>query len=132
MVTNEPIKWHVGDWCFYDFKLVVIEEMNGDSVKGVCDGFFNFGGVKNDMIYPLTMKNKVISDAVSCFYTELTEINRNLNFPLLHNYFVQKWHEVMRDVKKSNDVYDELRKFIKDVKELIINAEINGMKIIRD
>jgi hypothetical protein len=107
------VKFEKGDWCFCEFKLQQILEVDGDKVREVSDGSFRLSSSDlSDRCYPLDLKVKRISDSVSYYRDKLHEIKSlNLNYPDLNRELIGRWCEmcnVRNDDKMLQKKYDEL------------------------
>jgi len=127
----------VGDFVFCEFKLQEINEMSLGMVTSVHDGWFETGSNNlSDMCFPLTIRNKVISDSFSGFSNKIHEINNNgLNYPDIHRYFVSRWMECCNGASddKIKAIYSEIENFIKDIKEKVsTDVSINGIRVFRN
>jgi hypothetical protein len=73
--------FNVGDWGFYEYKLVQIEEMNEGRITSVRDGYFEMGGCDMEVL-PLTLHNKVWSEEFAALRHKLHEKGSSgLNYP---------------------------------------------------
>lgn len=108
-------KLKVGDWCFYEFKLVQIEEIDGDCIT-VNDGFFRttMFSIRNNLI-PLTLHTKVVSDSVDYHYKRMHQIHINSEN---HELFVRYWFEMCL---KLNTNYEKCYEFLKKFENYSIN-----------
>ena len=109
-----------GEWCFFEFKLCQVMEIENDSIKEVSDGFFRTSGSDlSDRCFPLDMKIKQISDNVNYWREKFHELkNNSLNHPDLNRELVKRWIELCEN--KNNDeklkkLYEELNNFSNSV-----------------
>lgn len=124
----EKIEWKVDDWCFCEYKLQQIMEVdeNGD-VRDVSDGNFRHSGYLTDRCYPVDMKVKRISEHVSYWRDKFHKLNHNsLNMPDINRALVDKWCE-MCDNREDLEKWKELGANLDDFCEKIV-AKVNGVK----
>jgi hypothetical protein len=127
----------VGEFIFCEFKLQEINEMEGERVTSVHDGWFEMGSRDlSDRCFPLTIRNKVISETFQGFSDKIHAINNaGLNYPDIARYFVLKWVECCNGASddKIKLIYDEVQNFINTVKEKSNHEVIvNGVSVFRN
>lgn len=116
--------FQVGDWCFCEYKLQQIMEMEGDQVTSVSDGRFRHSGSSlNDRCFPLDLRVKNISDTVAAYMDDLhRERSVNLNYPDLNRELIRRWAalcQVKDDDEALRAGYDSLSAFMRSVRESI-------------
>lgn len=118
-LTQEATQFQVGQWVFFEFKLSLIDEMDGDRVTSVQDGCFHTGSWNMaDRCVPLSLRVKRISDEFAYHSAELHRKGHSgLNYPDIHNWLVNAWVEACArpaDANLSAD-FERVRKFAADV-----------------
>jgi len=137
------MNWKVGDWCLFEFTLHTIKEMEGNKITSVSDGNFQTGGCDlSDRVFPLTIRNKRISDTFEYYSGKFHEIHHvTLNFPDIHNYLVEKWCKAMNSkeddtvadgeiasiINRVGRFYDE---FIEKIR-CLETMEVDGVRLFR-
>jgi hypothetical protein len=133
---KEP-KFKIGDWCFYEFKLVQIEDTEENRITAVSDGYVTRRSYDlSDRCYPMEMKVKLISDDVY-YWSKQFQLVKNLNHPDIHRKLVEIWVDMCEnknDDAKLKVLYERLNAFsetiMKKVKDLSLE-EVEGVKIFR-
>jgi hypothetical protein len=102
-IPGEPQGFKVGDWCFCEFTLQQIKEMEDDDITRVSDGTCSHSGNSlNHECFPLTMDNKNIS---GCFETYMQKIRdlplRHINMPDIYSQMVILWSSACRYMEES-------------------------------
>ncbi len=112
------MQWKKGDWCFCDFKLQQIEEMEKDKVTSVTDGYIIRGGYSiNDSCFPLTMLNKIISGEYKLFSKKIHALNMNsLNYPDIASWLESHWVETCKMCEAVDDNNKLIEKRFKELK----------------
>lgn len=134
----KTITWKKGDWCFCEFVLQQIKEMNGEDITSVTDGFFNLGSSSlNDRCFPVELDIKVKSDNVKYWNDEFHKLkNNSLNYPDLNRELISRWVAlcIETDEKKLQKLYDSLSKFGSDVLRSVYrlnNESVDGVRLFR-
>ena len=138
---QQDIKWKVGDWCFFEYELVQIKEVEKDGrVTCLSDGYFKTGSFDaRDRIFPLDLQGEIISEYFESKYKTLKRLqgSQALNFPGIHKWFVQEW---VRQMSKRNlDNFDNswpnnLLDFVRKIEEKFNNIsclKVENIKIIK-
>jgi len=126
-----------GDWCFCEFKLQQIKEMEKNCITSVTDGNFSHGSSDlSDRCYPLEMKYKQISENVDYWKKKIQELNNNsLNYPDIHRAFIEKWCEMCDnadDHDKLRILYDKLAEFSRTIISKVQDSRteiVDGVRI---
>ncbi len=124
----------VGDWVYEDFTLNQIKRMEGIRVTEITDGSFSRSG--SDLgCYPLTIRNKVISEAFQHYYKKLDDV-RSLNFPDIRRHFDDLWEQAVEDKSDENvkEIYNKISLFVNNILELAAQrkqTKIQGVDIFR-
>lgn len=136
MSTN----FKVGDWIFCEYKLHVIEEMEGETIKAVADGYIIHSSYSlNDRCFPLNKEIKRISEHFEQAYTKIHELSiRGLNFPDIHRWLVKKWCEACNN-KDDNTIVtacmNELNDFTDNTIErckILKEERVGDIKLMRE
>lgn len=133
------IQWKVNDWCFSNFELCQIREMNGNVITEVSDGAISRSGRNlNDCCFPLDMKIKRISDSVYYWYRKLHDIQGvNLNYPDIVRHLEGKWIVMCENIdneKLVKELYESLSEFCRSViakAQSMRYESVEGISIIR-
>jgi hypothetical protein len=85
--------------------------------------------------YPLTIRNKAISETFKFTYDKLNDI-RGLNFPDIRHHFDDLWEQAVEDTNDSNvkEIYNKLDVFVNNILELAAQrkqTKIQGIEIFR-
>lgn len=138
-MSDEKQIWKVGDWCFYEFQLSVIEAVDPErGVTSVSTTYVSCGG-HDIFCMPLSKDAKRWSDHVKYVKDEVRQAagSMNLNWPDLHRAFVQMWidgaeHFANRDAMQAK--YDKVTTFGNEIRESIKSArhaEVGGVRLMR-
>jgi len=127
------------DWCFSNFELCQIVEMEDGHISSVTTGSIRKSGwYLDDSCFPLDIRIKNISDTVHYYYKKLHELNRvNLNYPDIVRWLEAKWADLCRhkdDDKFIQKGYDEIQKFYRDIETSVSSiqeVQVNGISLIR-
>lgn len=132
-------KFQKGDWCFCEFRLQQIMNVDGNRITEVSDGIMiMLSNDLSDRCFPLDLSIKICSDNVAYWSKRFHELNNNsLNYPDLKRELINRWIvmcENKDDKDKLQELYDSLSKFgnavIKRVNELK-HEEIDGVALFR-
>jgi hypothetical protein len=126
-----------GDWCFCEFKLQQIKQMEGNCITSVSDGNFSHSSSDlSDRCYPLEMKYKLISDNVTYWYKKLFDLrNNSLNYPDINRKLISSWCDMCDNPdnhEKLSVQYVKLADFCKAIISRIDtsrNEYVDGVKI---
>lgn len=137
-MNNAP-KFNVGDWIFCNLALHRIEEMRGDDITTITDGFFSKGSSSwNDEAFHLDIRIKVISANFEGQKDKLhREGNRQLNFPDIHRWLVKKWVAACRvkdDTETVNAAISELDEWTHNILnrcQELNREEVGGIRLFR-
>jgi hypothetical protein len=132
-------KFKVNEWCFCEFKLQQITDMEGDRVTSVSDGMSILcSSDLSDRCFPLDLKIKRITDAVAESYDLLHLKSKvNLNYPDLKRAFVSRWVEgckVKDDEKYFSAWLASFRGFNNAIWDKINQTkdfEVEGVRLLR-
>lgn len=110
----------VGDWCFCEYKLSQIMEMDEGRITEVSDSMFRHSGHDlSDRCFPLSLMNCNIS---MCFQDMSDKIHskgsNSLNYPDIHRHLVELWVNACTnaDVKeKAQKLIEDGNKFIQEI-----------------
>jgi len=122
-------KWKKDDWCYYQFELYQILEVDNDgNVTVVTNGSGETSG--NLACFPLTIANKYSAELTKkCYNSIRDEANRmNLNYPEIINWFNEEWEKTC--LSSNKDEYNQILNYIKETSEEIIN-EITNIQLIK-
>lgn len=131
------MEYKKGDWCFHDYELVQILEVDGGRITEVSDGSFRKCGNSLD-VQPLSLRNNRLCDYWTYYERELrkAEGRTNLNWPDIHRYFVDTWNQAC--LTETNEglvaIQDTLKKFVDTAIAEILGAkqkEIDGVGLFR-
>lgn len=115
----KKIKFKKGDWCFCEFRLQQITNIEEDRITEVSDFMCRMYGYDiSDRCFPLDLVIKGCSDKVYYLWEEFLELKNGLNYPYLHRELVRRWVEMCKnkdDKKKLKELYDDLDKFGKNI-----------------
>jgi len=135
------MSWKTGDWCFFEWKLGQIKETKNNGVTEFSDGMFSTSGHGlHDRMFPLTMRNKIISDTFESYSSDIhAKGARNLNFPDIHRKLVDLWVEAMESKETKEEVelrkvYDKTRKFFDGIMsecQELKYKEVEGIPLFR-
>jgi hypothetical protein len=118
--------WKVGDWCFCEFKLKQVREIEDDGrVSEVSDGWCSHGSWDiRDRMIPLSLESKRISDSVAGVENRIREEERGsgLNWPDIHRKLVDLWVDAWRMYESGHS--DPLRE--------VLNFQQETIEAIRD
>ena len=128
-----------GDWCFCEFKLQQIMEMNGQKVTEVSDGMFRHSSSDlSDRCFPIDMTIKILSDNASYWMDRFHSLEVNgLNYPDLSRAIIGRWVELCLnkdDKEKIKELSTELSSFGNCVIEAVKNSSstiIDGVSLFR-
>jgi hypothetical protein len=126
--------WKLNDFCFWEYELVQITEIKDGRIREVTTGYISAGSSDfSDRILPITIKTKIISEAFKEYSNRLHSMNCGLNYPDIHRYLVNKWYEacLLNNNEAIKIIYDEINKFILDLKEITYSKTVNGIKVFR-
>lgn len=134
-------EYKVGDWVFYEFRLVQIKEIEEGKVTQISDGFFStFGLDLGHNIVPLTLKNKCVSDRTRVVYENLYESAgsskwKYLNWPEIHPKFVSLWLDLCNNLITKDEIsYDciyDLKDKILAAIDLVNKIRAEGIRLFR-
>lgn len=133
---TEP-KFKKGDWVFCEFALQQIKETKGDRITSVTDGFFELSGQDiSDRCFPLTVKNKRVSDEVEKWSKRFHALNGpGLNYPDLKRELIRRWVEMCEaDEKDLQKLYASIGEFGRKIEQRVQELkyeEIEGVNIFR-
>lgn len=110
------LKFKQNDWCFFEFQLNQVKETEENRITSVTDGVINHHGRDlSDRCYPLDLKIKRASDAVSYWRDKFHSLNYNgLNHPDLNRALISLWVDMcesIEDVPMLKRLYDKLNDF---------------------
>lgn len=95
--TRAKAKWKVGDWCYWDFQLSEVLQVDKEGrVSNLSNGYISGGAYDNrPSMVPVTLQNKVIAEAVEHAKEEVREAESGvgLNWPDIAREFEQLWLE---------------------------------------
>ena len=137
---NTKTNWKVGDWCFYQFDLKQISEVEGGVVTSVRDKYFSTSANNlNNDIFPISFNIEDISRQYKDVYDRIyTAGNRmNLNFPDIVRWLSSEWTDCARKCDDNDYISIKLAildKFSDGVIERINSfkkSEVNGIKLFR-
>ena len=88
-----------GEWVYYEVgRLCQVQDhvnsIDGRVYKDLVTGYIRIGASKNTIVYPLTIHNKVVAEAVYRFYTLMHE-KRLINGSKWVNWLSDKYDELM-------------------------------------
>lgn len=126
------MEWKQGDWCLCEHKLQQIKEVADDGrVTGVSDGQFRMGSWDlRDRCFPLTLRNKNISDSFQYYHDKLHKETHhlNLNFPEFHRYTVDQWQKAINET--DDDKCQQIIRSFGDWIDAVINTTTNSLEAI--
>jgi len=118
-------EWKVGDWCFCEYELKVVKEVEKDGrVSSVSTGYFMTGSHDmRDRMYPLTMSGRTISDSYQLSNKKLHDLKgtNSLNFPDIRRWYTNAWVRAM-DLIGDNDAVSAEIKLMHEFEQEIIKA----------
>lgn len=131
-------KWKVGDWCFCQFKLMQIVEMEGDVVTSVTDGSFRLSSSSlNNVCFELNLRNKNISDTVAYYSDKVHQLKHNaLNHPDINRELIKRWVEMCltNGERELKEMYESIGRFYQQIHSYVDTERyktIEGVSIIR-
>jgi hypothetical protein len=139
---NNIMAYKVGDWVVCEFKIQQIKKISEDGrITEVCDGYFYHSGWSlNNHIFPLTARNKIISEEFDGIYSKIHELDNkyriNINFPVIIDYLITEWVKVMANADDDESIrrgYDKIQKMLETLEtkmEEISDYAIDGCKMI--
>ena len=127
----KPVKWKVGDKCFFEFKIGMVKEVGqGGRVTGLTDGCgCLFGADLRHLMQSVRPAVRALSAEFDGYYHRISNRNSGLNIPDIHPWLVQLWMEAC-DGKNIEDIRGRVERLI----ELIENSTTltyEGIKIYR-
>ena len=127
-------KFNKGDWCFCEFKLQQVQEIEDDRITRVSDGHFTMSGRDlSDVCYPLNMRIKLISDTVAYWSAEFHNLKYyKLNHPDLNRELIKRWIE-MCECTQNNDLetlYENLNNFVLKVIDKVKKSDFSEVECI--
>lgn len=131
--------WNVNDWCFFEFKLCQIKEVNNGNPTMVTDGSFQTsGGSFSERCFALGIPIKNASDSVAYWSDKFHAAKINgLNHPDLHRELVRRWCEICENIdhkEKLESLYKDLDKFGRAILDRVQDLryeEVAGVKLFR-
>lgn len=131
--------WKVNDWCFCEFKLQQITEVEEGRVTSVSDGRFSLGSYDlSDRCYPLDLSIKRVSDSVAYYSDKFHKLNiPGFNYPDFNRELISRWVNLCDHVKDNDTIkklYDELQEFCNNIERTINNqrdVSIAGFNLYR-
>lgn len=120
------MNWKVGDWCFYEAQLAVIEEMEDERVRSVSTGYINTSGNDlSDCCFPLSKHVVRVSGEVEHAQREIRSESGpvNLNWPDIHRQFVGLWIAACNSPENDKDLYKEINAFTDALRDAIRTAK---------
>jgi len=128
--------WKVGDWCFYEFKLAVVDEVIDGSVRSVSTGYIVAGSTDfSDSLVPLSKHAKRFSDEVAIWSDRIHKASGGLNFPDIHRKLVELWFdgcETFDDETTHKKAYEAVRAFGQGVLDAVDKYKyvmVDGVRI---
>ncbi len=106
---EKRVKFNLGEWCFYEFKLHQITETINGKIVEITDGirFIREEDI-NDKCYPISMITKQISESVAYCKTDLDNIkNKLFDNKVLNKELIRAWLEMCEN-KDNKDKLEEL------------------------
>lgn len=124
----------IGDFVFFEFKLVQIKEVTEDGrVTDVSDGYFSI--VSSDLssrILPITLTNKIVSEEYMDQSKYLHKYgNPGLNYPDIHRHLVGMWLEDCNALSAGEKAPNDVRGFVKKVLDSYKKIEVDGVILLR-
>jgi DUF438 domain-containing protein len=125
---NKP-KFKTGDWCFCEFKLQQIKEMENDKIISVSDGMFRLTSSDlSDRCFPLDITIKNISDMVAYWSAEFHKLNNNnINHPDLNRELITRWVELCEN-NDNDEKMKELEEKLSNFGRLVIQ-KVNNLSL---
>lgn len=115
MLTNPKI----GDWCFKEFKLSQIKEIEKGRITSTSDGYFvSSSWDLNDRCFPLDLEVLRSSSEVEYWSDKLHACKQKLNYPDINRKLVEIWVEMCENkdnVEKLKASYEKVRNFAQAV-----------------
>ena len=110
----------VGDWCFCEYKLSQIMEMEDGRITEVSDSMFRHSSRDlSDRCFPLSLWNCNISMNFQLMSERIhRKGNNSLNYPDIHRHLVALWMDACsfgEDKEKIQKVIDDGNKFIQEI-----------------
>lgn len=122
-------KFKEGDWCYNEFDLNMIKELNEDGITGLTNGYIESWGHHVDELFPQTLLIKTISEEYEYNHKKIMNLKTNsLNIPDIRRKFVVMWMECCNDKKENiKKHYEKLYKFVDEITKKV--NEIKETKI---
>jgi hypothetical protein len=121
----------VGDWVFKEYELYLVDRIQGDVVT-LKNGYIECGtSIKwKDSLYPLTLKNKVISTKYEQLQNTIMEKYPSLDYPKVSNILYDLW---VKELDGEIDWYLADKKIAKLMQKLeeVSEAEFDGIKLFK-
>ena len=123
------IEYKVGDWCFHNFELVQILEMEEGNITEVSTGVIRTSSSSlNDRCFPLDLGIKNISSTTKYWYDKLhSSDNRSLNYPDIVRELERLWAGVcdiyIKEGKESSRLEEANSKIAIFAKKIIEQVE---------
>jgi hypothetical protein len=118
MSKQEKHAFKVGDWCYCEFELSQIMEIENGRITDISTGYIRMGSHDlSDRCFPLDKNIKVISEEFQLYREKLHKDGSvNLNYPRIHEWLVEKWVETCKDKPENVSIhYTELRRFYNEI-----------------
>jgi hypothetical protein len=135
--SSTRFNFKVGDWCFHEFELKQIEEIEDGEVTRVNSGII---GTSSSSLtcYPLEMNIKVISWSFEKYYRKIMDLKTNsLNHPNIRREFENRWEEACETSLKgesTEEIFSKLHTFSNQIMECvrdIPNQTVDGIQILK-
>lgn len=132
-------QFKVNDWCFCEYELQQIIEIEEGRITSVTTGMCRLSGYDlSDMCFPLDIRIKNISDTVAYYMKKLHEVKHlNLNYPDLNRAFISRWVDLckVKDDDKALQIgYDNLSAFYQSIIDKVSqvkNEYVEGVQLFR-
>lgn len=134
------MKFKVGDFCYSEFDLVEIKEIekNPTRITEISDGYFNrVSHNLNDDCLPISLRTKILSEKVKEYHSKISELSSpNLNFPDIHRKYVHDWKQMClaEDAQEATEMLRKLENFTYSIIEKVNQnqlEEIDNIKIFK-
>lgn len=137
---NTKINWKVGDWCYCEYKLQQVKQVEDGQVTCVSDGMFNCSAFNfNEEIFPISFDIRDISDTFMNAYKKIHDLSDRLdiNMPEICGFLRTRWISCCQDagnrenVKNCFGILDEFVSGIEKEIKIIKSCQVNGIKLFR-
>ena len=114
-MSNKNFK--ISDWCFCEFKLSQIQDIDNGQVREISTGFIVMSGLLSDRCFPLS-KHVLMASSEADHWKKELHSRMVPNMPDVHRKLVRLWCEICEsegDEKRTEKSYEAIRAFAKGI-----------------